>query len=66
MSVHSKILKLIASGPVERCARTGVWRPRSEMNPDGKGGWIRKEYDCFVRDNETSKIKPGPGKFRYI
>ena len=56
---YSFIKELIRKGEKIRCSRTGRYDHKSNMNPDGKGGYVIKQHDIFVRENQRSKYQKG-------
>ena len=60
-STHARFSKLIDLGEKRLCSRTNTYYHISEMNPDGKGGWIAKSHDNTLHDEYIEKSKFGNG-----
>lgn len=67
-STHQRMCKLIQRGEMIRCSRMNTYFPRTEMVPDGHGGWIAKKFDNTIHDQTItqSTFKKGRGWQRGI
>lgn len=67
MKAYRFICELVQKGEKIRCSRTGRYDYKSNMNPDGNGGYVIKQHDIYIRDGQRSKyqyIKNGWRGFR--
>jgi len=63
MSTFSGFNRLIRKGRMVICSKQQTPVHIHDANPDGKGGYISKDVDVLIHDQEKqkSKIKRGPG-----
>jgi hypothetical protein len=59
---YEKLIELIETGPLTRCAYSGQYYQRSEMVYDSFGKLVYKDF--AFNDNTESKFKSGPGWVR--
>jgi hypothetical protein len=60
------IVDLINMGPRIRCSRSGRPDYKIDMNPDGKGGWVSKKNDVFIKPWQRSQYTEGSNWWRGI